>query len=102
VLCRDTTWIKRFYSLKSTSTSDASQRHTPEEQNMQGILTEVSATGSENGDSDIEAVEMEGSLMLTEKSSLLAKLREVEALKAAALAKFDGDIWALKRVLSFI
>jgi len=72
------------------------------DRSVQGILTEGSSTGSEDGDSDVEAVEMERSSTPTEKSSLLAKLHELEALKAAALAKFDGDIAALKRVLSFM
>jgi len=94
--------LKRIHSLDSTSTPNTPQKQSFGEQNMQGILTEGSTTGSDDGDSDVEAVEMEGSSTPTEKSSLLAKLHELEALKVAAVAKFDGDIAALKRVLSFM
>lgn len=38
----------------------------------------------------------------TDKASLLAKLQELQALKEESMAKFDGDIAALKRVLSFM
>jgi hypothetical protein len=38
----------------------------------------------------------------SEKASLVAKLQELQALKEEAIAKFDGDITALKRVLSFM
>lgn len=39
---------------------------------------------------------------LLEKMSLMTKLKELEDAKAKADAKFDGDIEALKRVLSFM
>jgi len=37
-----------------------------------------------------------------DKTSLVAKLQELEVEKAKAVTRFDGDIAALKRVLSFM
>ncbi|CZR69581.1 uncharacterized protein PAC_19481 [Phialocephala subalpina] len=38
----------------------------------------------------------------SEKTTLMAKLQQLEMEKVKAMAKFDGDIAALKRVLSFM
>ena len=37
-----------------------------------------------------------------DKASLITKLQELQVLKEESMAKFDGDIAALRRVLSFI
>ena len=62
---------------------------------------EASSMGSESGDLAADGLEIMGS-KLADKGSLVAKLQELETLKAEAMAKFDGDIAALKRVLSFM
>jgi hypothetical protein len=38
----------------------------------------------------------------TDKASLVAKLQQLQSLRNEAIAKYDGDIAALKRVLSFM
>jgi hypothetical protein len=38
----------------------------------------------------------------TDKASLVVKLQELRALNEESIAKFDGDIAALKRVLSLM
>jgi len=57
--------------------------------------------GSESGDSAGDEMELVPSKS-TDKASLTAKLQELQKLKEEAIAKFDGDIAALKRVLSFM
>jgi len=63
-----------------------------------------SSTGSESGDSVHDELDAMPSKP-TDKASLVAKLRELEVLKEEAMAKtakYDGDIAALRRVLSFM
>ncbi|KAE9374436.1 hypothetical protein N431DRAFT_215504 [Stipitochalara longipes BDJ] len=60
-----------------------------------------SCMGSDSGDSARDEIELVASKP-TDKASLTAKLQELQALKEEAIAKFDGDIAALKRVLSFM
>jgi hypothetical protein len=56
---------------------------------------------SESGESAVDEMETMVSKRL-DKASLVAKLVELQALKEQSMAKFDGDIAALKRVLSFM
>ena len=62
---------------------------------------EESSIASDNGQSAVDEGEMVAS-ELSDKTSLIAKLRELQALKEKSMAKFDDDIAALKRVLSFM
>lgn len=63
--------------------------------------TGESSLASESGEMKVgEMGEVVGKSV--EKASLVAKLQELQALKEEAIAKFDGDIEALKRVLSFM
>lgn len=59
------------------------------------------STVSESEESAVDEMEIVAS-QSTDKASLVAKLQELQALKEEAIAKFDGDIAALKRVLSFM
>jgi uncharacterized Zn-finger protein len=61
-------------------------------------LNQDSSTASKIGESavEIETVESKPS----DKASLVAKLRELQVLKEESMAKFDGDIAALRRLLS--
>jgi uncharacterized Zn-finger protein len=60
-----------------------------------------SSTASNGGESVDDGMEMVVSKS-TDKASLVVKLQELQASKEEAIAKFDGDIAALKRVLSFM
>ncbi|KAH8773866.1 hypothetical protein F5882DRAFT_299981 [Hyaloscypha sp. PMI_1271] len=60
-----------------------------------------SSLASEIGDSVSDEIEIE-TLKSTDKASLVTKLQELQALRDEAIAKYDGDIAALKRVLSFM
>jgi hypothetical protein len=60
-----------------------------------------SSMASESGESCGDEMEITVAKS-SEKASLVAKLQELQALKEEAIAKFDGDITALKRVLSFM
>jgi hypothetical protein len=60
-----------------------------------------SSTVSDGGESVDDGMEMVVSKS-TDKASLVVKLQELQALKEESIAKFDGDIAALKRVLSFM
>jgi hypothetical protein len=62
---------------------------------------EESSMASVNEESAIDEMEIVESKP-SDKASLVAKLRELQALKEESIAKFDGDIAALKRVLSFM
>jgi hypothetical protein len=62
---------------------------------------EDSWMASESGESAINEMETTES-KASDKASLIAKLRELQAFKEESMAKFDGDIAALKRVLSFM
>ena len=60
-----------------------------------------SAKTSESGESasdDMETFTPDSS----QKAFVIAKLHELEALKKEAIAKFDGDIAAFKKVLSYM
>jgi hypothetical protein len=59
-----------------------------------------SSMASESGDlagDDMETVAPE----LSQKAFVIAQLQELEALKEEAIAKFDGDIAAFKKVLTY-
>ncbi|KAH8748501.1 hypothetical protein BGZ57DRAFT_776515 [Hyaloscypha finlandica] len=60
-----------------------------------------SSTVSDSGESVGDEMEIVASKS-TDKASLVIKLQELQALKEESIAKFDGDIAALKRVLSFM
>jgi hypothetical protein len=62
---------------------------------------EECSMNSESGDSAIYGMEVMASKP-SDKASLVAKLHELHTLKEESIAKFDGDITALKRVLSFM
>jgi hypothetical protein len=64
-------------------------------------IGEGSTTSSEGGDSAVGEKEV-GSLVCADQTSLAAKLLELESEKAMSMARFDADIAALKRVLSFM
>jgi hypothetical protein len=69
-----------------------------------GIITTLNediSISSENGSPAIVGVDMVASKS-SDKTSLIAKLNELQALKEKSMAKFDDDIAALKRVLSFM
>ncbi|PMD28385.1 hypothetical protein NA56DRAFT_653105 [Hyaloscypha hepaticicola] len=60
-----------------------------------------SSMASESGNSaadDMETFTPDSS----QKAFVIAKLQELEALKKEAIAKFDGDIAAFKKVLSYL
>ena len=70
-------------------------------------VAEVGTLGmGEDGKGTRSGVEAVGEVMEagegTDKSALMMKLRELEDDKAKAVGRFDGDIEALKRVLSFM
>jgi hypothetical protein len=59
------------------------------------------AKTSESGESasdDMETFTIDSS----QKAFVIAKLQELESLKKEAIAKFDGDIAAFKKVLSYM
>ena len=56
---------------------------------------------SENEQSATDEVDMIGSKP-ADKMSLIAKLRELQVSKEKSMTKFDDDIAALKRVISFM
>jgi hypothetical protein len=60
-----------------------------------------SSTVSDSGESVGDGMEIVVSKS-TDKASLVVKLQELQASKEQSIAKFDGDIAALKRVLSFM
>jgi hypothetical protein len=60
-----------------------------------------SSTVGDSGESVGDGMEIVVSKS-TDKASLVVKLQELQALKEESIAKFDGDIAALKRVLSFM
>jgi hypothetical protein len=60
-----------------------------------------SSITSENGQSAVDEVKMVGTKP-SDKMSLIAKLGELQASKEKSMAKFDDDISALKRVISFM
>ena len=64
-------------------------------------IGEGSTTSSEGRDSAVDEKEV-GSLVCADRTSLAAKLLELESEKAMSMARFDADIAALKRVLSFM
>ncbi len=81
-------------SLASTSTTHG---------NSEGIISpnREGSISSEKGYSagdDMETVAPDSS----QKAFVIAKLQELEALKKHAIAKFDGDIAAFKKVLSYL
>jgi hypothetical protein len=59
------------------------------------------AMPSENAQSAAGGMDMMGSKP-SDKMSLIAKLRELQASKEKSMTKFDDDIAALKRVVSFM
>jgi len=92
--------------LKRTHGEDANNSIAPSSisnENMEIITSPngESSPGSESG----ESISDEMGIVATktaDKASLTAKLQELQMLKEEAIAKFDGDIAALKRVLSFM
>jgi hypothetical protein len=60
-----------------------------------------SSMASENERSAADEVDIMGSEP-SDKKSLIAKLRELQASKEKSMTKFDDDIAALKRVISFM
>jgi hypothetical protein len=64
-------------------------------------IGEGSTTSSEGRDFAVDEKEV-GSLVCADRTSLAAKLLELESEKATSIARFDADIAALKRVLSFM
>jgi hypothetical protein len=64
-------------------------------------IGEGSTTSSEGKDSAVDEKEV-GSLVCADRASLAAKLLELESEKAVSMARFDADIAARKRVLSFM
>jgi hypothetical protein len=64
-------------------------------------IGEGSTTSSERRESTVDEKEV-ASLVSANQTSLAAKLLELESEKAMSIARFDADITALKRVLSFM
>jgi hypothetical protein len=64
-------------------------------------IGEGSTTSSERRESTVDEKEV-ASLVSADRTSLAAKLLELESEKAMSMARFDADITALKRVLSFM
>ena len=60
-----------------------------------------SSTVSDSGESVGDGTEIVVSKS-ADKASLVVKLQELQASREESIAKFDGDIAALKRVLSFM
>lgn len=93
--------LKRTHSEDAIESALASSSIT----NGNGVVAaspnEESSMASLNEESAIDEMEIVESKP-SDKASLVAKLRELQALKEESIAKFDGDIAALKRVLSFM
>jgi hypothetical protein len=62
-----------------------------------GESSKASESGESAGD-DMETSTPDSS----QKAFVIAKLQELEALKKEAIAKFDGDIAAFEKVLSYM
>ncbi|TVY71379.1 Sex-determining transformer protein [Lachnellula suecica] len=87
--------LKRVHTMNSYSAPN------PENTTEQAAIDEDSVMGSEHEVSSAEEMETSSSVPI-EKASLEGKLQELEMMKERAIAKFDGDIAALKRVLSLM
>lgn len=89
--------MKRTHTVESSSApNSAGQLGNAEE-----VSENDSSLGSPREDSAGEEMGRP-SAVTSDKTSLMAKLQELETEKEQAMAKFDGDIVALKRVLSLM
>ncbi|KAN0102998.1 hypothetical protein V8E51_011311 [Hyaloscypha variabilis] len=93
--------LKRTHGEDSNDFSLTSNSLTNKNQETVTSPNGDSSMGSESGDSAGDEKELVPSKS-TDKASLTAKLQELQKLKEEAIAKFDGDIAALKRVLFFM
>lgn len=93
--------LKRTHAVDSTGAALASNLIGDGKGGIVTSPNDESSMGSENGQSAIDEVDMMGTNP-SDKMSLIAKLGELQALKEKSMAKFDDDIAALKRVISFM
>jgi len=93
--------LERTHGENSNDSSVAPTSITNGNENHVTSPNGESSMGSESGESIGDEMEIMAN-KTTDKASLSAKLQELQTLKEEAIAKFDGDIAALKRVLSFM
>ena len=93
--------LKRVHSMDSSNGLNPAGTSGRDEKDAQTEMDEDSVVGSEHDYSSVEEMETSSSVPL-EKASLMGKLQELEMMKERAVAKFDGDIAALKRILSLM
>lgn len=97
--------MKRLHSLESSMTSQSPDRRDSADQIGYGAPLEISSPTSENCDSEMYGLTSSPPSQGSTKLDLAAKLQEFRDAKVAAIAevsaKFDKDIEALERVLSF-
>jgi len=97
--------VKRLHSLESSMTSQSPERRILGDQMGYGVPLESNSPISEHGDSEMDGLTSSPPSQGSTKLDLAAKLQEFRNAKLAAIAevsaKFDKDIEALERVLSF-
>jgi hypothetical protein len=92
--------LRRVHAQETADASASPERSVADE-NASHLDDAASDIGSESGDQTPTEVNIINS-GLSQKILLQAKLRELEALKENWVAKIDGDIEAMKRVLSLM
>jgi hypothetical protein len=93
--------LKRNHAENPTEPTLVSNSMGAVKGNIVTISNEESSMASEDGQPAIDQEEMLSSRRL-DKTSLITKLNELQTLKEKCMAKFDGDIAALERVLSIM
>jgi hypothetical protein len=93
--------LKRTHGEDAINSLLANKSTTHANENFVTSPNAESSVTSESGESAGDEMEDIVSKPL-DKASLLAKMQELQMLKEESMAKFDGDIAALKRVLSLM
>jgi hypothetical protein len=93
--------LKRTHAVDPTGAALASNSIRDGKGETVTIPNDESSMASDNERSAADEVDLMGSRP-SDKMSLIAKLRELQASKEKSMTKFDDDIAALKRVISFM
>jgi hypothetical protein len=93
--------LKRTHAVDPTGAALAPNTIGDGKEGIATTPSEDCSMAGENENSAADEVDMMGSKQ-ADKMSLIAKLRELQVLKEKSMTKFDDDIAALKRVISFL
>jgi len=93
--------LKRTHTVDPTGAALASNAIGDEKGGISTTSNGECSMASDNEQSAAEEVDTMGSKP-ADKMSLIAKLRELQASKEKSMTKFDDDIAALERVISFM